>query len=70
MNDKRIKELLETAHEGGFVLPLHPCHICELEDAGYIVDLRTGQIVGTTEQWFGLCSPVVLLLYVTDTVSP
>jgi hypothetical protein len=43
--DKRIQELLECAEAEGLPLPMSPEAIIELEDAGHIVDLKTGAIV-------------------------
>jgi hypothetical protein len=54
MNDLRITEILELADNEGFVLPLPAEMISDLEDAGYVIDLRTGEIVGTNNAWFPL----------------
>lgn len=42
--DPRIKELLDQAEELGIALPLPPSVIVAVEDAGAIVNLRTGSI--------------------------
>lgn len=44
MTDPRIDELLELAAAEGLTLPLPPETIIRLEDAGHIVDLRTGTV--------------------------
>lgn len=43
--DSRIAELLELAKVEGFTLALHPSIIIAMEDAGAVVNLRTGAIV-------------------------
>lgn len=54
MNQQRIHKLLELARRYDFTLCLDPADICQLEDAGYIVDLTTGEIIGTNTEWFPL----------------
>lgn len=43
-HDKRIADLLAWAAEEGIALPLPAATIIALEDAGAVVDLRTGAI--------------------------
>ena len=43
--DPRITELLDLAAAEGIDLPLPVEHILDLEDAGHVVDLRTGDII-------------------------
>lgn len=50
----RIQELLDLAAVEGFTLAMTPEHILEIEDAGYVVDLRTGDIIGRDDDWFTL----------------
>ena len=54
MQDIRIQELLDMAAQEGFTLAMDPADICQLEDAGYVVDLVSGEIVGTNADWFSL----------------
>ncbi len=61
--DNRIQELIDLAAQDGFTLALSPRQIIELEDAGYIVDLRTGAIVGTNGDWFSLTAKAELLCW-------
>ena len=42
--DKHIQELLEWAEAEGLELPMTPEAIIRLEDAGHVVDLRTGAV--------------------------
>lgn len=42
--DKRIKALLGLAEAEGLKLPMAPEAIIRLEDAGHVVDLRTGAV--------------------------
>lgn len=44
MQDPRIDELNSFAAALGVALPLPAAEICALEDAGHLVDLRTGEI--------------------------
>jgi hypothetical protein len=62
VNDTRIQELLDLATQEGFVLALPPEQIIEIENLSFIVDLRTGAIVGTNEDWFSL-TPEAELAY-------
>ena len=45
MQDPRIQELLDLAEAERFTLALPPSVILKMEDAGAIVNLRTGEIV-------------------------
>jgi hypothetical protein len=53
--NNRMLELLELAATQGFVLPISPEQIIELEDDGHVVDLTNGEIIidGATD-WFEL----------------
>jgi len=48
--DPRVAELLDLAKAEGFTLALHPSIIIAMEDAGAVVNLRTGAIVINGEQ--------------------
>lgn len=48
--DQRTQKLLELAKAEGFTLALHPAIIIAMEDAGAVVNLRTGAIVLAGEQ--------------------
>ena len=43
--DQRTQELLDLAKAEGFTLALHPSIIIAMDDAGAVVNLRTGAIV-------------------------
>ena len=43
--DPRIIELKEVERTEGVPLPMFPWQIIELEDAGYVVDLISGEIL-------------------------
>lgn len=45
MLDPRIDELYALCEAEGIVLPLDVAEILALEDAGHVVDLRTGHIL-------------------------
>ena len=45
ITDPRIKELLDLAEAERFTLALPPAIIIKMEDAGAVVNLRTGAIV-------------------------
>ena len=57
--DSRIVELLEQAHTDGFTLALTPEDICRLEDAGHIVDIRTGVVSYHQAEEFLASRPVL-----------
>ncbi len=61
--DNRITEVLELARTEAFALAMAPRQIIDLEDAGYIVDLRSGAIVGTNADWFTLTPKAELLCW-------
>jgi hypothetical protein len=44
MTDPRIDELNDYAAAEGFTLAIPAAAICALEDAGHLVNLRTGEI--------------------------
>jgi len=50
IKDRRVQELKDLAKAEGFTLALHPSIIIAMEDAGAVVNLRTGAIVIDGEQ--------------------
>ncbi len=63
----RILELLELAAEQGFVLPMSPEEIIQLEDDGHIVDLVNGEIIiDGASNWFELSTSGEALVHVWD----
>jgi hypothetical protein len=63
----RILELLELAAEQGFVLPMSPEEIIQLEDDGHIVDLANGEIIiDGAADWFELSPAGEALLHIWD----
>jgi len=63
----RILELLELAAKQGFVLPMSPEEIIQLEDDGHIVDLVNGEIIiDGASDWFELAPAGEALLHVWD----
>jgi len=60
---KRIQELLDLADQEGFVLPIPAKMIIDLEDAGYVVDLRSGACVGVDTDRYSLAPAAELLCW-------
>ena len=60
---ERIREIEDFADDNSIILSLPASQIIELEDAGYVVDLATGEITGTNEDWFSLTPAAELLMW-------
>jgi hypothetical protein len=56
--DVRKIELIELAYREGIDLPMTPDEIIAIEDAGGIVDLRTGEVLHDASEW--LIVPTVI----------
>ena len=56
--DVRKIELIELAYREGIDLPMTPEEIIAIEDAGGIVDLRTGEVLHDAPEW--LIVPTVI----------
>jgi hypothetical protein len=63
----RILELLELAAVQGFILPMPPERIIELEDDGHVVDLVNGEIIiDGASDWFELTVAGEAIVHIWD----